>query len=173
MQPPSSVLHAHWATRRPVPSDNIPAGTAFKAVNGGGSLLLVPGEDAPRSSYAWIPFALRYGYPQGPVPDLATADHLLVVRVRAADADRAEFRRWLDEEHCELQVSLLGVNWYLGYEQVGAEHSFLNLFSVDDPAVVDSDAWFRIRDTPWWARVAHVLANSDRGVYRRVTAPAG
>jgi len=156
-----------------VPSDNIPAGTAFKAVNGGGSLLLVPGEDAPRSSYAWIPFALRYGYPQGPVPDLATADHLLVVRVRAADADRAEFRRWLDEEHCELQVSLLGVNWYLGYEQVGAEHSFLNLFSVDDPAVVDSVAWFRMRDTPWWARVAHVLANSDRGVYRRVTAPAG
>jgi hypothetical protein len=172
MQRPWPRLHALWTHTRAA-SDDLAAATVLESVDRDASLLLVPGEDAPTPSDAWLPFALRHGYPEAPVPEPAAARHLFVVRVFAADADRDEFRRWLDEEHCGLQVTLPGVNWYLGYEQVGTEHSFLNLWSVDDPAVVDSDAWFRIRDTPWWARVAHVPANLDRGVYRRVTAPGG
>jgi len=170
MQPPWTRLHALWE-RSGAAIDDLAAATVFQEVDGDTSLLLVPGEDAPTPSEAWVPFALRYGYPEGPVPEPASAPYLLVVRVVATDADRDEFRRWLDEEHCGLQVSLPGVNWYLGYEQVGTEHSFLNLWGVDDPAVPNSDAWSRIRDTPWWARVAHVPANSDRGVYRRRAAP--
>jgi hypothetical protein len=172
MQPPWTRLHALW-THSLVTTDDLAAGVMLEAVDRDASLLLAPGEDAPTSSDAWVPFALRRGHPEAPVAEPAAARHLLVVRVFAADADRDEFRRWLDEEHCQLQVSLPGVHWYLGYEQIGTEHSFLNLWSIDDPAVVDSDAWSRIRDTPWWARVAHVSASSDRGVYRKVTAPGG
>ncbi len=120
----------------------------------------------------WIPFSLRMVYPGPEATRIADAPYLLVVRVVAEGADRDEFRRWLDEEHCRLQVSLPGVNWFRGYEEEGPHHSFLNVWSVDDPAIVNGEAWEQIRDTPWWARVKHVPAGADRDVYRRDADPA-
>jgi hypothetical protein len=171
MQPPPwTRLHARWVHARET-LDDLADAIVLEQVNGDRSLVLGPGEDAPTRLVAWVPFALRHGYPAEPVPDPAAAHHLLVVRVFAADADRDDYRRWLDEEHCGLQVSLPGVHWYLGYEEIGSRHSFLNLWSIGDPAVANSEAWSAVRDTPWWARVAHVVATSDRGVYGRVAAP--
>jgi hypothetical protein len=171
MQPPPwTRLQARWAPTGET-SDDLADAIVLEELDGDRSLLLGPGEDARTRSAAWIPFALRQGYPAEPEPHLAAARHLLVVRVFATDADRDEFRRWLDEEHCGLQVSLPGVHWYLGYEEIGARHSFLNLWSIDDPAVANGEAWSAVRDTPWWARVAHVVATSDRAVYRRLAAP--
>jgi hypothetical protein len=170
MQPPWIRLHALWSAPGQAPHARS-AATVFEEVDGDSSLLLVPGEGRPTPSDGWVPFALRNGHPTGPAVDLAAAKYLLAVRVFAADADRDEFRRWLDEEHCRLQVSLPGVNWFLGYEQIGPDHSFLNLWSLDDPAVASSEAWSRVRDTQWWARVAHVPSNADRGVFRIVNAP--
>ena len=168
MQPPWTRLHALWSGTGQA-THVLSAATVLEEVDGDSSLLLMPGEDPPISD-GWVPFAFRNGHPTGPAVDPAAAQYLFVVRVFAADADRDEFRRWLDEEHCRLQVSLPAVNWYLGYEQIGTDHSFLNLWGVDDPAVVSSEAWSRVRDTPWWARVAHVAANADRGVYGKLGA---
>lgn len=170
MHPQWTRLHARWA-RPGDATEDLALATRLEEIDGEMTLLLVPGESAPTPSDAWIPFTLRHAHPAAPAPDPGAVHHLLVVRVFAANADRDEFRRWLDEEHSRLQVSLPGVNWFLGYEQSGRDHSFLNLWSVDDPVVVHSEAWSRVRDTPWWSRVAHVPANADRGIYRRLTGP--
>ncbi len=121
----------------------------------------------------WTPFTLRSAHVE--VGRIAPEDapFLLVVRVFAGDRDRLEFRRWLDEEHSRLQVTLPGVNWYLGYEEAGGRNSFLNVWSIDEPQLVDGGAWERIRATPWWTRVGHVSAGADRGVYRRAARGAG
>lgn len=133
-------------------------------VAGAGALTLAPAPAGPSSSAAR--FRLRHRHPTATAPDPRSAPYLLVVRVRAEEPDRSDFRRWLDEEHCLLQVSLPGVHWYLGYEEDGERHSFLNLWSIDEPQIVDGGEWARVRDTPWWARVAHLLKRADRGVYR-------
>ena len=59
-----------------------------------------------------------------------------------------------------------GIAEILGYEEDGPAPSFLNLWGIDEPGVVDGEAWAAIRDTPWWRRVAHVTAGADRGIYR-------
>lgn len=166
MHPPWTRLHARWSGTSPA-IDGLPTAPVLQEVGGDASLLLVPGEDAPTPEDGWVPFAFRSGHPTGVAVDPAAGPYLLVVRVFAADSERDEFRRWLDEEHGRLQVSLPAVNWYLGYEEVGPQHSFLNLWGIDDPAVVSGAAWARVRDTPWWARVAHVPANANRGVYAK------
>jgi hypothetical protein len=142
----------------------------LEAVEGGRGLMLAP-DEAPQAQDAgndgsWVPFALRSAHPHATRISPADAGYLLVVRVFARDRDRDEFRRWLDEEHAGLQLSLPGVNWYLGYEQSNRGHSFLNLWSIDAAEIVASEAWSRVRDTAWWERLRHVPANADRGVFR-------
>lgn len=152
----------------------IPNGSALtlSSTDGSGRLALMPGAAARRAWRTdpdWVSFRLRTAYPDATVARaLPRAPYLLVVRVFAEPADRDNFRRWLDDEHCRRQVSLAGVNWYLGYEQDVPDHSFLNVWSIDEPSIVDSDAWVKARDTPWWACLSHVPSGADRGVYRRV-----
>lgn len=151
-------------------------GAALVSIDDGTPLSLAPGDASPQ----WAPehadpcvaFTLRNAHPRSTMISPVAAPYLLVVRVFASDDDRDEFRRWLDQEHAIRQVSLPGVNWYLGYEEQVTAHSFLNIWSIDEPHIVDSTAWERMRDTPWWARVRHVPANGDRGVYRQVASPS-
>ena len=149
---------------------------AFASVTDGSRLWLTPSgssEDGDTIRCAsCIPFALRSAHSDAATIAPHDTPYLLAVRVYAPSADRDEFRRWLDDEHARLQTSLPGVNWYLGYEQAGDTHSFLNLWGIDNPDVVDSEAWMRIRDTEWWARLSHVPDGADRGVYRLETVSA-
>lgn len=165
-------LEWHWLGARWDDDDSTypDRALALASVEGGRGLMLAPHE-APQAQHAekdgsWVPFALRSAHPQATRISPADPGYLLVVRVFARDRDRDEFRRWLDEEHAGLQLSLPGVNWYLGYEQSDSGHSFLNLWSIDDPEIVASEAWARVRDTAWWERLRHVPANADRGVFR-------
>lgn len=136
-------------------------------MDGGRTLMVAPGPVAAVDR-RWLRFRLRKAHPfdQPIIP--TQAPYVLAVRVWPSDQDRDEFRRWLDEEHCRRQVALPNVRWFLGYEQVGPDHSFLNLWGLDDPEVVSGEAWISARDTAWWKRISHVPANSDRGVYRRI-----
>lgn len=118
------------------------------------------------SDASWLSFRFRLAHAPESSPEPAQAAAVLAVRVFADPADRDEFRRWLDAEHAPLQVSIPDVQWYLGYEEEHAPHSFLNLWGLDDPAVVDGPAWADVRDTPWWHRVEHVTAGADRATYR-------
>ena len=140
---------------------------AFRSVTDASRRLILTTDGAGGADDRAVPFRLRHGFPETLDGDLADAPFLLAVRVFAADEDRDEFRRWLDEEHCARQVGIPGVRWYLGYEEDGPEHSFLNLWGLDDPTIADGAAWVQARDTEWWARLAHVPASADRDVYRR------
>jgi hypothetical protein len=128
--------------------------------------LCAAGESSDAPGDGWVAFRYRQGHPAGE-PHAPTTPYLLVVRAVADGDDREEFRRWLGEEHGPRQTTLPGVHWLRAYEEEGLEHSFLNLWGIDGPAVVDSDAWVRVRMSPWWDRVAHVPAGAERGVYRR------
>ncbi len=117
-------------------------------------------------------FGLRTVYPPGSAASIEDTPHLLVVRIFVPEGDRDEVRRWLDEEHCAFQLRVPGANWYLGYEQVGTEHSFLNLWELDDPAVIDAPAWAEARDTPWRSRLLQSFERQDRAVYRPIRSRA-
>lgn len=158
-------IQARWHAATTSPDE--PDVLAFDEVDGDAVLTIAPGRNGSRTD--WSPFRLRHRHPTAPAPSLREAGLLLVVRVVAEEPDRSEFRRWLDEEHCRLQVTLPGVHWYLGYEEDGDRHSFLNLWSIDEPGIVDGGDWARVRDTPWWGRLSHVPEGADRGVYRRRT----
>ena len=156
-------LHARWSEKA---GDGGPPGATFEALDGGRTLTLASGEHVAGDS-TWLRFRVRRAHPSQQLITPSHAPYVLAVRVFATDEDRDEFRRWLDQEHCRRQVALPDVRWFLGYEQVGPDHSFLNLWGIDDPEVVDGEAWTAARDTSWWKRISHVPANSGRGVYRR------
>ena len=146
------------------------AGTIrYESLDGRQALWLrAPADESPDDrTDGWVPFRYGHGFPHG-APDAPDAPYLLVVRAVAPDErDRDDFRRWLGEEHGPRQTTLDGVRWLQAYEQEGSDHSFLNLWGVDNPTVVDSEAWVQVRRSPWWDRVAHVAAAAERGVYRR------
>lgn len=135
----------------------------------GPRILAIADGEAPipdSSPIAWSRFRFRRAQASPSVPELTESTAILVVRVFAEEADRGEFRRWLDDEHARLQCGIPGVRWYLGYEEEGSAHSFLNVWGLDDPRVADGRTWAAVRDTPWWRRVGHITDGADRGIYR-------
>ena len=140
-------------------------------IDGQRTLLMIPTSNDTKPD--WVPFSLRHAHPTltSDEANLTDSAFLLVVRAAAAPDEREDFRRWLDEEHAPRQTALAGVNWYLGFEQEGDDHSFLNLWGIDDPAVVTGETWAAVRESPWWDRVAHIPAAGDRGVYRIIRPP--
>jgi len=165
-------LLARWSSG--APGDSEPSATlAFERIDGERVFEVRPaGAGNPSADRAdgWVPFGFRNGYP-ATAPHPPDAPYLLVVRAVARDADREDFRRWLAEEHGPRQTTIPGVRWLEAYEEEGTEHSFLNLWGIEDPAIVDGESWVRVRESPWWHRVAHVPAGADRGVYRRREEP--
>jgi hypothetical protein len=161
-------LLARWSSGSPGDPET-PATLTFERIDGE-RVFEVRSADAgkPPAGRAdgWVPFCFRCGYP-ATAPHPPDARYLLVVRAVATDADREDFRRWLAEEHGPRQTTIPGVRWLEAYEEEGTEHSFLNLWGIEDPAIADGETWVRVRESPWWRRVAHVPAGADRGVYRR------
>jgi hypothetical protein len=162
---------AAWWSPHPPPESSTGGALTFESIDGRRLFLLnaYDGEALHTAADGWVPYRRIQGYPAD-APDAPDAPFLLVVRAIADDdRDREDFRRWLLEEHGPRQTSIPGVRWLHAYEQEGPEHSFLNLWGIDEPAIVNSDDWIEVRRSPWWDRVAHVPANADRGVYRRVS----
>ncbi len=81
------------------------------------------------------------------------APYLFSVRVFAPPEWQQPIREWLDGEHFERQVSMDGVLWSDGYEPIEGAFHFLNLWAIEDPALIDSPEWVRVRDTPWYESV--------------------
>lgn len=149
-----------------------PAAHRFEGLDGLRLFWLLPAPGAATDTHCedgWIQFRFGHGYPAG-APHAPDAPYLLVVHIAASLDVRDGFRSWLHDEHGPRQTSIRGVRWLQAYEQEGAEHSFLNLWGVDDPAIVDGDDWVRVRESAWWRRVAHVTSRADRGIYRRAVA---
>ena len=171
-RPPWKRLSIRWSSpaESPIPDGSEVA--VLELIDGQRTLLMA--STGAGMTPDWVPFAFRHAHPElgdGPV-DEAEAGFVLIVRAVAEPHEREDFRRWLDEEHAPRQTTLAGVNWFLGFEQEGVDHSFLNLWGIDDPAIVGSDAWAAVRESPWWDRVAHIPATGARGVYRVIRPPA-
>ncbi len=81
------------------------------------------------------------------------APFLFSVRVFAPPEWQQPIREWLDGEHFERQVSMDGVLWADGYEPIEGAFHYLNLWAIEDPALIDSPEWVRVRDTPWYESV--------------------
>ena len=173
MQRPTwKQLSVKWSSPADGPAEDIPDAAVLEHVEGQRTLLMA--FTGPDMAPGWVPFSFRHAHPElGDVgADASDAGFLLVVRAGAEPHERDDFRRWLDEEHAPRQVALAGVHWYLGFEQEGVEHSFLNLWGIDDPAIANGAAWAAVRESPWWDRVAHIPAAGERGVYRVIRPPA-
>jgi hypothetical protein len=145
-------------------------------LSGGRGALVVqasPAGDPPRPAWAVevirAEFRLRQVHAPGGEPELATTRSMLLTRTYAPDDMRDEFREWLVTEHSQRQLDVPGNNWYLGYEEVGPRHSFMNFWGIDDPGVADGDAWDLARLTPWRERMVPAMAGMDRGFYRPLT----
>lgn len=81
------------------------------------------------------------------------APFLFSVRVFAPPEWQQPIREWLDGEHFERQVSMEGVLWSDGYEPTEGAFHYLNLWAIEDPALIDSPEWVKVRDTPWYESV--------------------
>ena len=147
-----------------------PDSAILELIDGQRSMLISP--TVPDMASDWVPYAFRHAHPELTDGQSSDSEFLLVVQAAAEPHEREDFRRWLDVEHAPRQTALPGVNWYVGFEQVGTDHSFLNLWGIDDPAIVTGDTWAAVRESPWWDRVAHIPAAGDRGVYRVTRQPA-
>ena len=158
-------LLARWSSHSPGNSEK-PGTLAFERIDGERVFEARPGDAPEAPGTEWVPFGFHHGHPAN-APHVPEAPYLLVVHAVAPPEDREDFRRWLAEEHGARQTSIPGVHWLAAYEAEGPDHSFLNLWGIDDPAIVDGETWVRVRESPWWNRLAHVPAGSDRGVYRR------
>lgn len=173
MRPPTwKRLSVRWSspTESPVPDTQDAA--VLELIDGSRTLTLA--STATDMTPDWVPFSFRHAHVElgDGRAEASDAGFLLVVHAVAEPHEREDFRRWLDEEHAPRQTALAGVNWYQGFEQEGVDHSFLNLWGIDDPAIVTSNTWAAVRESPWWDRVAHIPAAGDRGVYRVVEPPA-
>jgi hypothetical protein len=153
-------------------------GRAFEQVTVGRGALLFGPEAEPVAPPDWVArsasgsFVLRSIDPRGSDPALDGSPFLLAVRLHVPERLRDEMRRWLDEEHSRLQLTVDGTQWFAGYEEVGERHSFLNLWGLRDPEVAESEAWKQARDTPWLERLLAAVAGQERAVYRPIRPPA-
>lgn len=164
-------LSVRWSSRAEGPVPDTRDVAILELIDGQRTLFLASTD--PDMTPDWVPFSFRHAHPEFRDDRVHASDvgFVLVVQAVAEPREREDFRRWLDEEHAPRQTTLAGVNWFLGFEQEGVDHSFLNLWGIDDPAIASSDAWAAVRESPWWDRVAHIPAAGDRGVYRVVRPP--
>jgi hypothetical protein len=146
---------------------------AFERVPGGAGGVLIGEARAVRHALALVDsnsrvgrFRLRTRYPHDAQPDFSRLDFLLVVHVDVVEASRDDNRRWLDEEHAAAQLSVSGTQWYLGYEEIDEPHSFLNLWGLAHPSVIESKEWATARETEWRKRLMPSLKPIDRAVVR-------
>lgn len=179
---PIQRLHATWLFTASDGDANLnaelqraaggPALVFEQVTDGPGALVLgsepgpdIEGVDGERKRAA---FSLRSVDPRDADPAIDVSPFLLAVRLFVPEAGRDEVRRWLDEEHSAFQLSVPGTHWYLGYEEVGEDHSFLNLWGLADASVIDTAAWADARNTPWRTRLLSSFERQDRAVYRPV-----
>ena len=167
-RPTWKQLSVRWSSPAEGPVPDTRNVAVLEEIDGQRIMLMAP--TGPDVTPDWVPFSVRHAHPDQ--VDASEAQFLLVVRAVAEPHEREDFRRWLDEEHAPRQTALACVNWYLGLEQEGVDHSFLNLWGIEDPAIVNGDTWAAVRESPWWDRIEHIPAAGDRGVYRVIRPPA-
>lgn len=147
--------------------------------SGRGALLIGESPSVEGAAPNWMTgwhratFGLRQVHAPTIEPDPSAAPVILLTRTYVPDDAQDEFRRWLETEHSQRQLDVPGNHWYRGYEELGEQHSFMNLWGLDAVEIAEGEAWDRARLTEWRERMVPYMAGMDRAFYRPVAADAG
>ena len=97
---------------------------------------------------------------------------LLMVWTDVPADKEAEFNRWYNEEHLAERLSVPGFLSAARYEAVKGGPKHLAVYELDSPAVLESEAYKRVREnpTPWTKRMSpEVIATTFiRNVYTMI-----
>ncbi|MGE0217530.1 hypothetical protein [Mycolicibacterium sp.] len=119
-----------------------------------------------------VPYRLRT-FQQGPYVADSSPESEFVLAVALYvpdDTSRIDCRRWLDEEHARRQLEVAGTHWYAGYESAAGPFNFLNLWGLQKPEVIATEAWAAARDTPWRTRLLNEgIVHTRRALFGRAS----
>ena len=97
---------------------------------------------------------------------------LLMVWVDVPADVEEEFNRWYNEEHIAERLSVPGFLSAARYMAVSGGPKYLAMYELESPAVLESQAYKRVRDNPteWTKRMSPgvVGTNYVRNVYQQV-----
>lgn len=107
-----------------------------------------------------------------PGQDLALGDALLLVTVEMDPDHEDEINRWFDEEHVPERLECPGFLWARRYRVLEGSPTYVNLYGLADPDVLESDAYRAIRPpSDWRNRAVAGHVRNTRSVYRNITKP--
>lgn len=96
---------------------------------------------------------------------------LLLVMIDIDPAHEEDFNRWYDEEHLPERTSCPGFvsgRRFVGVDGQGPK--YLALYDLDDPAVLETEAYRAMQPpTAWQARLMPHWTSFTRAVYREIT----
>lgn len=130
----------------------------------------VPADPQPLQGAAVL-YRLLFALPDAPPPRLVMARALLLVGLDI-DPERAdEFRDWYDSEHLPRLARVSGVfraRRFVRHAALlddDAAPTYLALYDLERPEVVEGPAWRDAVETPWTARMRRFFTRRWRGVY--------
>jgi hypothetical protein len=95
---------------------------------------------------------------------------LLLVMIDIDPAYEEEFNRWYDEEHFPERVQCPGFLSARRFVSVEGEPKYLAFYELEDPAVLDTEAYRRIQPpSEWTKRLQPHFTTLVRNVYRDIT----
>ncbi|MDP6822482.1 MAG: hypothetical protein QF554_04245 [Dehalococcoidia bacterium] len=97
---------------------------------------------------------------------------LLLVMMDIDPEHEEDFNRWYDEEHLPERKAIPGFLTARRYEAVEGGPKYLAIYEMDNPEVLDSEAYRYVSEegrSEWTARVVGRAKNYVRNVYVEIT----
>ncbi len=95
---------------------------------------------------------------------------LLLVMIDVDPAHEEEFNRWYDEEHLPERLQCEGFLSGRRYLSVEGEPKYLAIYELEDPEVLDREAYRRLLPpSEWMQRLTPHFTRLVRNVYREIT----
>jgi hypothetical protein len=157
-----------WAPRGSAAPAVGPGTAVFEALDGSGLAIASKATGAALGSGDTVSYQHRRTDPVETDGLFGDSPYLLAVRLYVPEASQDEVRDWLEEEHIAQQLGVSGTYWYVGYEASSGRFTFLNLWGLRDPGVIETPEWAAARDSPWRMRLLPAFKEMDRAVYRRL-----
>lgn len=93
-----------------------------------------------------------------------TPGAILLNRFNVPPGADAEFNAWYNEEHLPLLAEVQGTISDRRFAAVQGKQKYLARYDLVDPEVPTTEAWLKIRYTPWTKWIGQYIRDSWRGV---------
>lgn len=95
---------------------------------------------------------------------------LLLVMIDVDPEHEEDFNRWYDEEHLPERLQCPGFLSARRYLAVDGEPKYLAIYELEDPVVLDQEAYQRLLPpSEWMRRLSPHFTRLVRNVYREIT----